>query len=123
MWKEIPGYPNYEASIEGKIRKADNQQILKARIATGKAYLMVLIQLPDGRRVKRYVHRLVALAHCELKEGCTEVHHINGNVLDNRAENLVWISKREHLLLHSRPTSFREQDGWARLAHIILGER
>ena len=123
MWKEIPGYPNYEASTEGEIRKADNQQILKARPAAGKVYLAVFIQLPDGRRVKRMVHRLVALAHCELKEGCDEVHHINGDVLDNRAENLVWMSKSEHLLLHRHPAPGREQDGWVRLAHTIWGGR
>ena len=123
MWKEIPGYPNYEASPEGKIRKADNQQILKARLQPGKAYLMVFIRLPDGRRVKRYVHRLVALAYCESKEGSTEVHHLNGDVLDNRAENLVWISKREHLLFHKNPALSRGQDGWTRLAYAIWGEK
>ena len=120
MWKEIPGYPNYEASPEGKIRKADNQQILKARLQPDKVYLMVLIRLPDGRRVKRYVHRLVALAYCEQKEGSTEVHHINGDVLDNRAENLRWLSKKEHLMRHKNPALSKEQDGWVRLAHAIV---
>ena len=30
-----------------------------------------------------------------------EVHHINGDPLDNRAENLFWVEKRYHKTIHS----------------------
>ena len=35
-------------------------------------------------------------------EGC-EVHHINFNPSDDRAENLIVISKQEHHKIHSKP--------------------
>jgi hypothetical protein len=31
-----------------------------------------------------------------------EIHHINGNRLDNRLENLACLSKEEHDLIHGR---------------------
>lgn len=41
--------------------------------------------------------RLVAMTWCEgYKEGLT-VNHINGNPMDNRAENLEWITRAENI--------------------------
>lgn len=45
------------------------------------------------------VHVLVAKAFCNWFEGC-DVHHINFNPLDNRADNLVCLTKSEHQLAH-----------------------
>jgi len=52
----------------------------------------VVSQKYGNKRIKMFVHRLIALAFVDgHKEGLT-VNHINGNKLDNRLENLEWVS-------------------------------
>lgn len=53
---------------------------------------------------KQFLHILVAKAFPEICgkwfEGC-EVHHKNKNPLDNRASNLMVVTKEEHIRLHA----------------------
>ena len=44
----------------------------------------------DGRKVVRYVHRLVAQAFIDKPASFEYVLHKNGDLTDNRAENLMW---------------------------------
>lgn len=46
-----------------------------------------------------YVHIVIAKAFCNWFNGC-HIHHINGNKLDNRAENLICLTPSEHQLAH-----------------------
>ena len=48
------------------------------------------------------MHRLVAQYFCNDFTKEKEVHHINKNRADNRAENLTCMSKAEHLKLHKK---------------------
>jgi len=41
-------------------------------------------------------HRLVALMFCEKKDGCETVDHVDGDKLNNNAENLEWVSQSEN---------------------------
>ena len=100
MWKDIPNYPGYQAAPDGRVRLAETDPILKPRKAVGKPYLQVYVRLGD-KRVKRYVHQLVALTFIDKLPDQTEVHHIDGDPVNNRADNLMWASKTTHLAIHN----------------------
>lgn len=44
-----------------------------------------------------YCHLLVAIAWIGPRRCNHECHHLNGDHTDNRASNLIWLSKAEHL--------------------------
>ena len=73
----------------------------------GKGYLRVkLSQKPEEKgkyRTKDYrLHRLVAKYFCENFTEEKEVHHKNLRRWDNRASNLVCLTKAEHAELHRK---------------------
>ena len=47
-------------------------------------------------------HRLVAICWIDNPRGAKLVHHINGDKADNRADNLAWVTPREHVGDHHR---------------------
>ena len=66
----------------------------------------------QSTRKKPYIkeHRLVMQLHLGRKLLPNEhIHHLNGNKLDNRIENLVLLSNKEHGLLHSQEPGFKEK--------------
>lgn len=107
IWKDIPDYEGiYQASNYGRIRTAPNKTTYtkihgirhwKSRIMKGRGD-----SKKTGRRVGLWkngkvkdwlVARLVAITFLgkPTKEANT-VNHINGNRLDNKVENLEWLS-------------------------------
>lgn len=56
-----------------------------------------------GRR--RLLHRVVATCWLERPEGANHVHHINGDKADNRAENLAWLTPKQHIADHHSHTA------------------
>ena len=115
IWKSIPGYEGlYEASDIGNIRTCEGkvtsnarfehrvwkQRVLKQKYGrrkdTDKKDARVTLW-KDGIEKTWLVSRLIALAWCDgYFEGAT-VNHIDGNPINNRADNLEWLSLKENI--------------------------
>lgn len=91
-WKPIDGVPGYEISNYGRVRSLKGQVplILKTKILPN-GYERANISNKDSRFYE-YVHRLVAKAFVPNPKGEPWVNHIDGNKLNNRAENLEWVT-------------------------------
>ncbi|MHB0800506.1 HNH endonuclease [Bacillus thuringiensis] len=51
----------------------------------------------DGKKVKNTVHRLVAKHFCKGYKEKLDVNHMDADRLNNKAENLEWMSRIENI--------------------------
>ncbi|MFE7397996.1 HNH endonuclease [Streptomyces sp. NPDC057557] len=94
-WREIPEYPGYAVSSEGRVRGPDGTLLKLWK--SGAGYRSVGL-CADGTRAIEYVHRLVARGfHGPPPADRTDASHINGVRTDNRSSNLVWESRTENI--------------------------
>lgn len=106
IWKKIDNY-DYEVSFCGSVRSIEKTIIrsdgkphfVKSKIlrpANDQGYLKVALS-GNGKLKSFRVHRLVAKAFCGCINGKYEVNHIDGNKLNNRADNLEWCNRSENV--------------------------
>lgn len=102
-WRDIPGYPGYQASSLGRVRSIDRCLLrsdgrqrayygkeLKAN-KTKDGYLRVF---PRGAVC---VHVLVAKAFLPNPDKLEQVNHIDGDKENNRVDNLEWVSRAQNI--------------------------
>jgi hypothetical protein len=88
----VPGTDqNYLVSSDGKVVNAKTKKALSASI-NNSGYLCVI--LPKKYSISRLVHRIVALGF--LGPSDKTVNHINGDKLDNRLENLEYMTHSQN---------------------------
>lgn len=111
IWKPIQDTNNsYYVSNLGRVKsyKQYKAKLLSIRIHHN-GYKIVDIMLSNGKKTTKFVHRLVANEFLLPPKSIEhQVHHINGNQLDNRVDNLVWLSPVEHARIHSGNQSKEE---------------
>jgi len=93
----IPEYKDsYIVSSEGKIENIHTGKRLEPSLASnGTGYLRVTLSL-ETKRVAYPIHKIVALTFLgKLPKGKC-VNHMNGNKLDNRIENLEYVTPKEN---------------------------
>lgn len=100
MWKPILGYPDYDVSNKGRIRrlaKRYNQYYIVqqySNIHNGRSY--VTLYTETGKK-NLIVARLVAHAFVEgHSDKKNTVNHKDGDVTNNKSDNLEWVSQSEN---------------------------
>lgn len=91
-WKNVPGYPMYEVSNLGRVRKGD-----KLLGTKDKRDGYIKVTLSDGKRkLNSSVHRVVAMTWISNPLGKPCINHRNCIRDDNRVENLEWCTYKEN---------------------------
>jgi hypothetical protein len=100
QWNDIPDLEGYQASSLGKIRsikKPKRPLVMKTYIREGKKYERILLSV--DKKIKSYlVHRLVLSAFVPNPLDLTDTDHLDRNCLNNKLENLTWLSHRDNVL-------------------------
>lgn len=93
--KPVEGYEGlYSVNIDGEVYSHRSQRFLKKTIDAKGYYRVWLTKKPVERSVK--VARIVAAAFVDNPNQCETVDHIDGDKLNDRADNLDWCSFEEN---------------------------
>ena len=107
IWKPVVGYEDrYVVSNEGEVKSLDiyvnyrfGKRLSKGRIkptyTNNRGYIIVAL-CKDNKSTYHLVHRLVAEAFVPNTEGKPQVNHIDGNIENNHADNLEWVTDNEN---------------------------
>ena len=87
-WRQIPRFPDYWATADGRIRGPQGKEMKQMQNPSG--HLYVLCNRGIGKQHKLFVHRAILLAFVGEPTEDQEARHLNGNPIDNRLENLAW---------------------------------
>jgi hypothetical protein len=112
IWKTIPGFSDYEVSNLGRIRSKDRKKKYKSgrelnfkskvkqqRPHPVNKFIMTDLVDDKGKRRTVYPHKAVALAFVENDKPRKKkvVIHKDGNLENNKAENLKWATFSESI--------------------------
>lgn len=93
IWKEVEGFPNYKVSNLGRV-KSKHKNYIKATRIKNSGYEMTDLY-NNGKQKTVMIHRLVAKNFIPNLEGKETVNHKDGNKLNNRVDNLEWMTFSE----------------------------
>lgn len=124
-WRPIN--PNYDVSSLGRVRswiRHTGRSRRSAALILSQSLSKGYATVPLGKGVSGRVHVLVATAFHGARPDGLVCRHINGDCLDNRAENLTWGTNKENAQDRvSHGTQSRgEKHGLAKLTWSAVGE-
>lgn len=94
QWSKIPNF-DYSVSNYGNVRNDKTNRIKEKHIDR---YGYDIVHLyKNGIRFNKRVHRLVAEAFVNNPENKACVNHIDGDKLNNSADNLEWVTYSENM--------------------------
>lgn len=101
LWRTVPGYPAYEVSVDGLVRRCQGFRCRRTHrvlvpFVRPNGYAQILLY-QGGQRRRFVVHQLVALAFLGPKPSPQhEVAHLDGQRLNNHVSNLAWLLHSEN---------------------------
>ncbi len=124
IWKDVPNYEGYyKVSSMVRVRSVNRfdkamRRNLKEKILTtyvnGFGYEQVMLQ-KNGMQKMFSVHRLVALAFIDNPDNLPQVNHIDENKLNNRADNLEFVTARQNLTHNN----LQERQSKKKFKHVL----
>ena len=94
IWKPVPGYEEYyEVSNLGRVIRLKDEKIIQGYL---NEYRRIYLHT-DNEEKDLAIHRIVAMAFIPNPENKPFVNHIDGNKLNNRADNLEWVTASENM--------------------------
>src|SRR5699024_3065456 len=114
MWYGIKGFEHYKIDKKGNVKSLKSNKILKPRLHD-KGYLRISLR-KDGKTSSKYVHRLIAETFIENPHKCEQVHHKDGNKLNNDIDNLEWVNPTTH----SHHTYMRNEKKFVPIPIIVV---
>ena len=108
VWKDVVGFEGrYQVSNMGQVRSLDiclpckngGVSVHKGKIKplhkNNRGYVTVGL-CKERKTHRKLLHRLVAEAFVDKSEEKTQVNHIDGDISNNRASNLEWVTDNEN---------------------------
>jgi hypothetical protein len=100
-WKFINGFnKDYAISNKGQVKSYHRKIIMLQQIVNG---LKRVTLVKAGEKTHLYIHRLVAEHFIENPRNYRLVKHIDNNILNNGADNLMWVEYFEVLKQERSP--------------------
>lgn len=94
----VPKCSNYHITQEGKLySKLKGSWKLVKPIIRSNGYVHNILVDDNGKKVKYYRHRLVAMVYIPNPENKPQVCHRDNNKLNNSVRNLYWGTRQENM--------------------------
>ena len=117
IYVPIDGFPNYEISNYGNIKKLNTtsiagikrnykEKILKPYKHNNKAY--IVLKDKNNKQISKLVAKLVAELFIEIPNNYKFVKNCNGDIFDNSIYNLQWVETVKEVI-YIPPISFKDK--------------
>lgn len=93
VWRDITDFEgDYEVSNYGRIKTLIHKESILKTFIINSGYESVTLK--GGNKL---VHRIVAREFCKGYKPWLDVNHKDGNRLNNRSDNLEWVSRKDNI--------------------------
>ena len=122
MWSIIQYFPNYEVSNFGVVRRVSDKKTLATKLDNNRAICVVLYNKTVRKSMD--VKKLVATAFVQNENNYKYIRHIDDNLYNNRADNLVYTnSMPKHLKYNDEELSLFKKYNVTRYKDLPLYTR